>query len=309
MDFGEAGCAECDATPEIDDSTVEADANGKVTGGSYAVTCEPSEGTAASATGQIKIRPAQKCAVSAPDIEVAGGTLKDELDYSDSGCSECDAAPEIDDSAVQTDADGRVTGGSYTVTCEPSEGEAASAIGQITVRPLEKCTVSAPEIRVCEDTLKSDLDFTGSECSECDAAPEIDDSTVQTDAGGVVKGGSYTVTCEPSEGEAASAIGQITVIKKCAVNAPEIKVAVGTLKENLDFSTAGCSGCDATPVIDDSGVVVNNRGRVIGGTYTVSCETAEGCQSAATGKITMVSPFTREAIAAGIVRSSDIAGP
>jgi hypothetical protein len=194
---------------------------------------------------------------------------------------------------VQTDADGHVAAGSYTVTCNPSEGESASDIGQITVRPMEKCTVNAPEIRVCEETLKSDLDFTGSECSECDATPVIDDSAVQTDADGHVTAGSYTVTCEASEGEATSAIGQVTVVKECQVLAPEIKVAWGTLKENLDFSAVGCSGCDATPVIDDSGVVVNKMGQVTGGTYTVTCETAEGCQSTANGKITMVSPFQK----------------
>jgi hypothetical protein len=149
---------------------------------------------------------------------------------------------------------------------------------------------------VCEGTLKSDLDFSAAGCTDCDATPDIDDSTVQTDASGIFTGGSYTVTCEPSEGAVVSAAGQITVIKKCAVNAPEIKVPRGTLKENLDFSTAGCSGCDAAPVIDDSGVLVNSRGRVTGGSYTVTCENSDGCLSTAKGKITvgnslLIGPF------------------
>jgi hypothetical protein len=127
-----AKCEGCSAEPLIEISAAE-------NGYDYKVTCSNDCGTT-EAQGHVTVT--KKCTVSAPDIEVAAGTLKNNLDFSSSGCGDCDATAKIDDSAVQTDASGAVTGGSYIVTCETADGCQSKATGQITVRPVEKCTGS-----------------------------------------------------------------------------------------------------------------------------------------------------------------------
>ncbi len=308
------GCGE----PTLDLTGVTVDENGFVTGGSYTATC--AEGTECESTDTGTIIVLEKCIVAAPDIEVCEGEvglaeLTDMIEEKAS-CSEgCDM--DIDTSGVTVE-NGIVTGGSYEVCCTVTGpmGTVCTSCDSGDIIVIEKCDVEALEIPICEgqETLETLLVLAESAawCGEnCpDSVPEIDLSTVTLDEDGYVNGGYYTATCTVPGTECESSASADIVLKPpeaclipcpCVAVAPPIEVCAGevTLAELLVMigEVADCqddeSGipCDATPVIDTSGVEVSG-GFVTGGTYEVSC-IPEDCiatdQNVATGTVTVVS--------------------
>jgi hypothetical protein len=108
-----------------------------------------------------------------------------------------------------------------------------------------------------------------------------------------VTGGSYTVTCTSGENCVSSAEGAITVDEPCEAQAPPVTICEGRtlaqLEDAIEDAGPSCTGesCDATPVVTFDNVTVVDT-FVTGGSYTVTCTSAENCVSSAEGAITVV---------------------
>ncbi len=303
IDYSAADCsgAGCDMQPRIDHSLVTTDANGFVTGGTYRAICGEGTECESSATGDIIVL--QICDVLAPDIEVCEGEVGlaelTAMINAKAGCSGAGCVRSVDTSAVTVE-NGFVTGGSYKVCCTvtgPDGTKCTScAIGNIVV--IQKCDVLAPDIEICEGEVGlaelTAMINAKAGCSGEGCVRSVDTSAVTVE-NGIVTGGSYKVCCTvtgPLGTECTScAIGNIIVIQKCEVAAPDIEVCEGEvdlaeLTAMID-EKASCTGAGCAMAVDTSGVTFVN-GIVTGGYYTVTCAEGTECESSATGNIIVI---------------------
>jgi hypothetical protein len=156
-------CPDC--LPTIDDDGVEVDEEGIVTGGTYEACCMKGDCTSC-ATGDIVIVPCQDrpcpCVAVADDIEVCLGELtRDQLQAkliaeSYATCEDlafgigCDATPQVDVSTVTVDGNQKVTGGSYTVTCqEDFPCKPTTDTGTVTAIDCNPCQCDATAPDLC----------------------------------------------------------------------------------------------------------------------------------------------------------------
>ena len=170
-----------------------------------------------------------------------------------------------------------------------------AATGLVTI--ISECRASAPDITICEGTLKADIDYSAATCSGegCDMQPRIDDSLVTTDVNGFVTGGTYRAICGEGTECESSATGNIIVLQMCDVLAPDIEICEGevdlTELTAMIYANAGCSGEGCVMDVDTSAVTVVD-GIVTGGFYEVCC-TVTGpmgtvCTSCARGNIIVI---------------------
>jgi hypothetical protein len=210
----------------------------------------------------------------------------------------CDQAPVIDTADVTVDANGFVTGGSYTATCGAGSDCSDDATGIITVTP--KCVAIAPPIELCEGNsiaeVLEEIAEVVPDCTNCDATPVITTNNV-TIVGGLVTGGRYTVTCGVGPC-ASSAEGTVTVVPRCEVEVISV-IGCGTpdsIKEQVELTNQfACGDCDSAPVFTFPVFPLRADGiNVANGTYlfTVTCSALpeEDCDSSDTGEIVVACP-------------------
>ena len=192
------------------------------------------------------------CVATAPNISICLNevTIEDLEDMigdkakceSIPGTNECDVTPKIDISGV-TVANGFVTGGSYTATCQSSDDcLAVVATGIVTAVPCCKCDAVAPEIKVCpnkvtiaqlEDKIEDEAACKNLPGAVCTATPLIDTSGV-TVSGGYVTGGTYKVTCQSNTESCTDvATGTVSVVDSpechpcdCTATAPNVCIEI-----------------------------------------------------------------------------------
>ena len=294
----------CDATAVISYENVLYDEDGKVIGGTYTVTCITSNGCESTADGAIEV--VERCSCNLIALTV-GCVSPEDLEAqimaeNPAPCVDCDTTPIYQFPDWPTE-NGLVLPGSYEylVRCQDAGGVVgcdSECVGVVIVDCQTTCTCEVENFAFCEGTITLDelmaIAQESAFCVGCDLQPVLDFDGVTVDDQGFVTGGSYTGTCGDINHSGSTDTGYITVWSQCDVAAPAVEICEGSSHTDLeDAITAldpGCtgSGCDATAVISYEDVLYGEGGKVIGGTYTVTCINSNGCESTAEGSIEVV---------------------
>ncbi len=139
------------------------------------------------------------------------------------------------------------------------------------------------------DEIKAIIEAAGVDCLGCgDIASIIDLSKIELDEDGNPVPGTYPFLLKCYG--CLDSFGSVTLTEGCTAVVEDFEVCEGTvpleLLEVAAIQEAKCVGCDAAPVLDFSGVIVEN-GFVAGGSYTGTCAGDTDCGGLDTGIITV----------------------
>ncbi len=264
-----AGCFGCDSTGTIDVSQIPAD---PVAGETYTYTVSCPGCTIL--TGHVTFEGA--CIIESVPFTVCEGIVPTSELILANGvvtCS-CDESPVISDIHMVDDH------WEYTITCQ-SECGPTTATGVVNIDT--PCVPTWEPFSVCEGTdVTAALIIANAQVScgsgVCDTTPVISDITEVAD------GFDYTITCTSADGCVSTATGHVDVDAACEPTwnlftvCEETEVTEALILANAEIS-CGTGVCDATPVISDITEVAD------GFDYTITCTSADGCVSTATGHV------------------------
>ncbi|QMW01390.1 SdrD B-like domain-containing protein [Spirosoma foliorum] len=243
--------------------------------GIYSVTAISTEGCSATATGSITINPLPIVTLSSATI-CAGQTA---VLSATSGYTSYIFSTGLTQVGSSNVATGTV-GATYSVTAISSAGCSATAAGSITVNPLPVVTLSSAT--VCAGQSATLVATTGyaSYAFSAGLTPMPGQPNMAT--GSV--GGTYSVTATSTEGCVGTGSGSITVNPLPVVTLTSATVCDGQTASLT--ATAGYASyvfSAGLTQIGSSNVAVGT----VGGTYSVTAISTEGCSASATGSITI----------------------